>query len=91
MHDVRDMLAKTINRVQTTFMHVKHESQDRIMLLVGRKKIERHLDLSWNTVRKLHYTEGLPLVRLGGQWAVDTRQLAEWLSRKSQPCQGVRQ
>ncbi len=80
-----------IKHAQTKRMNVNIESQDHIMLLVGRKKIERHLDLSWNTIRKLHYTDGLPLVRLGGQWAMDTRQLAEWLSRKSQPCQEVRQ
>lgn len=55
------------------------------MLLVGRKKIEQRMDLSWNTIRKLHYTEGLPLVRLGSQWALDTEMLAEWLKRKSSP------
>lgn len=59
------------------------------MLLVGRKKIEQRMDLSWNTIRKLHYTEGLPLVRLGSQWALDTEMLTEWLRRKSTPCREV--
>jgi hypothetical protein len=58
------------------------------MLVVGIKQIERTLDLSWNTIRKLHYTEGLPLHRLGNQWALDIAEFREWLSKESQ-CVGA--
>lgn len=62
------------------------------MLLVGRRKIAKHLDLSWNTVRKLYYDEGLPLVSLGSQWALDLDMLQDWLTNKSQrqKCQNMK-
>jgi phage terminase Nu1 subunit (DNA packaging protein) len=60
------------------------------MIITGRKKIADHLDLSWGTVRKLHAREGLPLFKLGAQWAMDTEQLAQWLSRRATPYREVR-
>jgi excisionase family DNA binding protein len=52
------------------------------MLITGREQIAQRMGLSWPTVKKLYLREGLPLVRLGLKWALDTEQLQEWLSRK---------
>lgn len=60
------------------------------MIITGRNAISKHLGLSWPTVRKLHHEQGLPLVRLGLKWALDTEQLAEWLSRKATPYREAR-
>lgn len=55
------------------------------MILTGRKKIEGFVGLSWNTIIKLHYQDGLPLARLGYKWALDVGLFREWLFRRSQP------
>lgn len=54
------------------------------MFIVGTRNISNTINLSWNTIRKLHYEDGLPLVRLGNQWALDLKTFREWLSNRSE-------
>ena len=50
-------------------------------ILTGRKNITKHLDLSWPTVKKLHRKQGLPIVLVGGKWALDTGRARQWMDR----------
>jgi len=52
------------------------------MVIIGRKNIEKHLNLSWPTIRRLYLRQGLPLVRMGGQWGLHSRQVKEWMEQQ---------
>ena len=53
-------------------------------VFTGKAEISKRMGLSWPTVMKLYQKDGLPLMRLGLKWALDSEQLQEWMSRKSQ-------
>ena len=59
------------------------------MVITGSKQIEQYLGLSWPTIRKLHYEQGLPLVRFGLKWALSTQQLEEWMAQRSKIRSGI--
>ena len=54
------------------------------MLITGRRKIEKQMSLTWPTIRKLYREQGLPLIRLGLKWGLETGQLQEWLSKQAE-------
>ena len=54
------------------------------MLITGRRKIEKQMNLTWPTIRKLYRTQGLPLIRLGLKWGLETDQLQKWLSDQAE-------
>jgi phage terminase Nu1 subunit (DNA packaging protein) len=82
-------MAKGVNS-KVILRRTQNEGQ-KMMIITGREQIAERMGLSWPTVKKLYQQEGLPLMRLGLKWAMDTEMLAEWLSRKSQCVREVRQ
>ncbi|MDA3896064.1 MAG: hypothetical protein PF482_07955 [Desulfobacteraceae bacterium] len=54
------------------------------MLITGRRKIEKQMSLTWPTIKKLYQEQGLPLIRLGLKWGLETDHLQEWLRKQSE-------
>ena len=59
-------------------------------IITGKEQIAQRMGLSWPTVLKLYYQDGLPLMKVGLKWALDSEQLQAWLSRKSQCAREIR-
>jgi len=54
------------------------------MLITGRRKIEKQMSLTWPTIKKLYRKQGLPLIRLGLKWGLETDHLKEWLTKQAE-------